>query len=107
MTPGNPTKLSIYMNHAVRGTAEDIDFIMQDLNDSMSFAGSRFIDYALGLVASPEGVARITYYLFEGSQIQRNYCTLFFNRRCEKGDWELVKKAFSMGLIDAKQAFSK
>jgi hypothetical protein len=81
--------------------------MLKDLNSEMSFKDSRFIDYALGLVTSPAGVERIVYHLFNGTQIQRNYCTLFFNRRCETGDWALVKKAYVMGLIDRQQAFSK
>jgi len=70
------------------------------LNGDMTFTDSRFIDYALGLVKSSEGVERIKQYLFKGTQIQRNYGTLFFNRRSEKGDWDIVKKAYMMGLID-------
>ena len=85
----------------------DIDLIMKDLNENMTFADSRFIDYALGLVRSTEGVERIKHYLFKGTQTQRNYSTLFFNRRSEKGDWDIVKKAYMMGLIDEIQAFSK
>jgi hypothetical protein len=103
----NESKLAHYIRLASNGTSNDVDRIMKDLNNDMTFPESRFIDYALGLVESGEGVDRITHYLFEGTQIQRNYCTLFFNRRCEKGDWEKVKKAYDMGLIDAKQAFSK
>jgi hypothetical protein len=95
------------MRLALNGTSNDVDLIMKDLNNDMTFADSRFIDYALSLVKSAEGVETISRYLFEGTQIQRNYCTLFFNRRCEKGDWDMVKKAYTMGLIDEKQAFSK
>jgi hypothetical protein len=107
MPQKNKSQLACLIELAVTGTANDIDLIMQDLKDDMSFNDSRFIDYALSLVESAEGVERISHYLFKGTQIQRNYCTLFFNRRCEKGDWELVKKAYSMGLIDEIQAFSK
>jgi hypothetical protein len=101
------SKLAYYMELASNGTASDVDLIMENLIDEITFVDSRFIDYALSLVESSEGVERIAHYLFEGTQIQRNYCTLFFNRRCEKGDWEKVKKAYDMGLIDSKQAFSK
>jgi hypothetical protein len=51
-----------------------------------------------------EGTARIEHYLFHGTQMQRNYCTLFFVR---KDEWKVVKKAYAMGLIDRAQAFSK
>lgn len=80
---------------------------MKALNNDVTLAESKFIDYALSLVSSPEGVKRIREFLFNGTQIQRNYCTLFFCRRCEDGDWEVVKKAYNLGLIDARQAFSK
>ena len=101
------TRLEYYIALATSGRAEDIDSIMDRLTDQMTFAESRFIDYALGLVESSEGMKRIAEYLFDGTQIQRNYCTLYFNRRNEKEAWMLVKRAYSLGLIDARQAFSK
>jgi hydrogenase maturation factor len=107
MTKKNTSKLEYYIKLAVNGTENDIDLILNDLNDDMTIRDSKFIDFALGLVKTTAGVERITEYLFTGTQIQRNYCTLFFNRRCEKGDWVLVKKAYTMSLIDEKQAFSK
>ena len=103
--PGKDTsKLQHYINLAERGTAEDIDIIMKDLSPDITLADSKFIDYALGLVESADGIAAISGYLFNGTQIQRNYCTLYFNRR---GEWGIVKKAYQMGLIDEIQAFSK
>ena len=101
------SKLGYYIDLAKTGTAKEIDLLMTDLNHGMSFADSRFIDYALGLVNSAKGVERIKHYLFNGTQIQRNYSTLYFNRRCEPGDWEIVKQAYQTGLIDEIQAFSK
>ena len=101
------SKLSYYMDLAKNGTAKDINLLMAGLNRSMSFADSRFIDYALSLVNSTDGVERIKHYLFKGTQIQRNYSTLFLNRRCDPGDWEIVKKAYQADLIDETQAFSK
>ena len=107
MADKNTSMLAYYISLAQKGSARDVDLIMLGLNDNVTFAESRFIDYALGLVKSDEGAERIGWYLFNGTQIQRNYSTLFFNRRCQKGDWEKVKKAYSMGLIVAIQAFSK
>ncbi len=101
------SKLEYYIGLAKNGTPKDVDLLMAGLKRSMSFADSRFLDYALGLVTSTEGVERIKQYLFKGTQIQRNYSTLFFNRRSEPGDWEIVKKAYQAGLIDETQAFSK
>jgi hypothetical protein len=65
---------------------------------------TRYVDFSLGLVTNEMGIARIKHYLFNGSKIQRNYSSLFFNRR---GDWEIVKKAFQLGLIDEIQAFAR
>ena len=107
MIPENTSRLAYYIKLAVSGTAAEIRLILAELNAEMTFADSRFIDYALSLVTSHEGVETIRAYLFEGTQVQRNYCTLFFSRRCAKGDWETVKQAYRMGLIDQKQAFSK
>ena len=89
---------------AENGDPADIDFIMQNLNHESTFAMTRYVDFALGLVTSTEGIGRIEHYLFNGSQIQRNYASLFFNRR---GDWEIVKKSFHQGLIDEIQAFAR
>jgi hypothetical protein len=89
---------------AENGDPNDVDFIMQNLNSESTFAMTRYIDFSLGLVTNEKGIARIEHYLFNGSQIQRNYSSLFFNRR---GDWEIVKKAFHLGLIDEIQAFAR
>jgi hypothetical protein len=67
-------------------------------------AESKFIDFALGHVNSDEGIKTMEYYLFHGTQIQRNYCTLYFGRR---GEYLIIRKAYDEGLIDAKQAFSR
>lgn len=92
------------IDKAESGTAEDVDFIIKHLDKSSTFAMTRYVDFAMGLVENMEGIARIEYYLFNGSLIQRNYCSLFFNRR---GDWEIVKKALKHGLIDETQAFAR
>ena len=89
---------------AEKGEPSDIDFIMQNLSAETTFEMTRYVDFALGLVINEEGITRIEHYLFNGSQIQRNYASLFFNRR---GDWEIVKKAYNQGLIDEIQAFAR
>ena len=86
------------------GKSEDVDFIMDHLNESSTFAMTRYVDFALSLVENHYGISRIEYYLFNGSLIQRNYCSLYFNR---KGDWLIVKKAFNQGLIDEIQAYAR
>lgn len=96
--------LDRYIRLAQAGTCVSVDMILADINMDMSIALSKIIDYSLSFVQSDEGVERMAYYLFHGTQIQRNYCTLYFNRR---GDWRLVRQAFEQGLIDEIQAFSR
>jgi len=96
--------LGLLINKAEHGSPADIDFIMANLTINSSLPMTRYIDFALGLVNNNLGINRIEFYLFNGTQIQRNYSSLFFNR---KGDWEIVKKAYNMGLIDEIQAFAR
>jgi hypothetical protein len=86
------------------GRADDVDYVIYHLNGSSTIAITRFADYALSLVENPDGIDRIKYHLLNGTQMQRNYCSLFFNR---KGDWDIVKNAFLAGKIDAIQAFAR
>ena len=87
-----------------RGTAGDIDQVMACLEEGIDLPETKVIDYYLGTVNRFEGMKRIEHYLFEGSQIQRNYAALFFVRI---NDWKLVNKAYRQGLIDYVQAYSK
>jgi DNA-binding MarR family transcriptional regulator len=87
-----------------RGSAPDIDRVMSLLHEKADLPTTKIIDYYLGTVRSEEGTARIEHYLFHGTQMQRNYATLFFARR---DDWPLVNQAYSMGLIDYVQAYSR
>lgn len=98
------TILQHYIGLAQEGTRASIGEIMQHLDASMTLAESKLIDFALGHVCSAEGVRIMEYYLFQGTQIQRNYCTLYFIRRDEH---RIIRQAFDQGLIDAKQAFSR
>jgi hypothetical protein len=98
------TILQYYIGLAQEGTKASIDEIMKHLNENMTLAESKFIDFALGNVDNDEGVKIMEYYLFHGTQIQRNYCTLYFGRR---GEYLIIRKAYDEGLIDAKQAFSR
>ena len=97
-------KLQSYIEAAIKGSASDIDFIMSTLTTQSSLATTRFIDYALSLVESDEGIEQIRHYLFHGTLIQRNYASLFFNRL---GEWKCVKEAYEQGLIDEIQAFAR
>ena len=98
------TILQTYIGLAKEGTAASVGEIFRHLTKQMSLAESKFIDFALGHVESVEGVAAMERLLFHGTQIQRNYCALYFGRR---GDYDIVRKAYDLGLIDAKQAFSR
>ena len=86
------------------GSPEDIDTVMSFLDETANIPITKIIDFHLGTVGSTEGIRRIEYYLFHGTQMQRNYCTLFFARR---GDWRLVKSAYERGLIDYIQAYAR
>lgn len=97
-------KLKDLIDRAIIGGPGDVDYILQHLESNPSLAITRFVDYSLSFIDNEAGRSRIEFYLFKGSQIQRNYCSLYFNR---KGDWPLVKKAFDQGLIDETQAFSR
>jgi hypothetical protein len=97
-------ELGELIDKACAGGASDVDFIMGKLRADVSFATTRFVDFALSWVERSDGVARIKYYLFNGNLMQRNYASLFFNRR---GDWKYVKQALDSGLIDELQAYSR
>lgn len=96
--------LTYYMEHAQKGTKASVDLVMRNLNWNMTLAESKFIDFALGQIETEEGLAVMKNYFFHGTQLQRNYCALFFSRR---GDHKLVKEVYDLGLIDDKQAFSR
>ncbi len=97
-------KLGELIERAERGRADDVDYIMEHLTMEATLAMTRYVDYALSLVENAEGVKRLEHYLFRGTLIQRNYSSLFFNRRL---DYDIVKQAFDEGLIDEIQAFAR
>ncbi|MBK7096398.1 MAG: hypothetical protein IPH57_15600 [Saprospiraceae bacterium] len=97
-------KLGELTDRAENGTAEDVDFIMSYLNKDTSLVITRFVDFSLGLVEKSEGISRIEYYLFNGTLIQRNYSSLYFNRRY---DFDIVIRAYKGGFIDEIQAFAR
>lgn len=86
-----------------RGKEQDIDEVMFILSEA-DLPETRAVDFYLGKVMKDSGLERLEYYLFNGTQIQRNYCTLFFARRNE---WKLINKAYDEGLIDYLQAYSR
>lgn len=90
-------------HHCLRGEAANIDAVMGIL-ETADLPTTKAVDLYLGRVTKPCGIKRIEEYLFSGSPIQRNYCTLFFARR---DDWHIVNRAYKEGLIDWLQAYSK
>ncbi len=92
------------IDRAVNGQVDDVDFIVGHLTPDVTLSTTRIVDYALSLVETDSGVERVEFYLFNGTQIQRNYATLFLSRR---GDWDVVNRAFSQGLIDEIQAYAR
>lgn len=97
-------KLQKLIDRAEIGNGGDVDYILSHLTIDSTLAMTRYVDFALSLVENENCVSQIEYYLFNGSLIQRNYCSLFFNRRC---DWDIVNQAYKQGLIDEIQAFSR
>ncbi|MBN2444382.1 MAG: hypothetical protein JXJ04_23670 [Spirochaetales bacterium] len=97
-------RLKHFSQIARRGTIEDVDILFSQLNEHADIPLTKIIDLCIGLVKSEEGLERIQYYLFSGTQMQRNYATLCFARR---NDWDLVNKAYRLGLIDYIQAYSR
>ncbi|MBN2278990.1 MAG: hypothetical protein JXQ65_00255 [Candidatus Marinimicrobia bacterium] len=96
--------LKEFIEKAENGLKEDIDFIMSHLHIESTLVMTRYVDYALSLVENEIGVRQLEHYLFNGSLIQRNYSSLFFNRR---GDYDIVVRAYKEGKIDDIQAFAR
>ena len=96
--------LEYYVALAKQGTKDAVHTIMKKINKNMTIGESKIIDFALGHIDTPEGVDAMKHFLFSGTQIQRNYCALYFGR---KEEYMLICKAYEQGLIDARQAFSR
>jgi len=109
-TPGQdsrqdaPLKLDDLKQRAGTGRAADVDYLMDHLDTSLTFSRCKLIDYALSLVSADEGRDRVRHYLFNGSQIQRNYAALYFKRR---GMSQILDEAVRRGCIDSAQAYSR
>jgi len=89
---------------AHRGDKASIDILINALSASDPLQ-VRVADYALGLVESVEGVARIRHHLFRAPlAVQRNHAALYFKRR---GLRDILEEALEAGAIDAVQARSR
>jgi hypothetical protein len=97
-------KLGELIEKAEHGSELDVDYIMSHLTNDSSLAMTRFVDYAFSHIENPDGIKCLEHYLFNGTQIQRNYSSLFFNRRL---DYNIVLRAFKEGRIDEIQAFAR
>ena len=97
-------ELGDLIEKAEHGSELDVDYIMSHLTKESSLAMTRYVDYALSLVENLDGIKRLEHYLFKGTLIQRNYSSLFFNRRL---DYEIVQQAYKEGRIDEIQAFAR
>ena len=97
-------KLGELTTRGLSGSKSDVDYIMGQLLSFSSVAITRYVDYSLSLVDNPAGFERIKFYLFNGTQVQRNYASLYLNRL---GEWEPVKEAYEKGLIDEIQAYGR
>lgn len=86
------------------GTTADVDSLMSRLHAETDFTTTKLVDFALSQVETEEGAGHIRYYLFNGTQIQRNYAALYFKRRAEIG---VLHQAVVQGKIDELQAFSE
>ena len=99
----HPSRYDHFRALGLAGAAHDVDALMHALGAHDDLATSRLVDFALGLVDTREGTARLRHYLFHGAPIQRNYAALYFKRR---GRTALLEEAVAQGKIDAVQAFS-
>lgn len=87
-----------------RNNKAGVDTLMEILNPNVSLVDTKRIDFYLGLMDSKESISRIIYYLFQGTQMQRNYSTLYLARR---NIWRPINIAYRKGLIDYRQAYSR
>lgn len=77
---------------------------MKHLDPKVTLIETKMIDFFLGQMTSNIAIHRVIFYLFNGTQIQRNYSTLFLAR---KNIWKPINEAYQKGLIDYKQAYSR
>ena len=96
-------KFQDYVDIGLSGTKADVDLLMGYLTEGADLLRLKLVDNALTLIRTAEGRNQIQYYLFHGTDIQRNYAALYFKRR---GFMDIVHKAYTKGLLDKDQALS-
>lgn len=87
----------------IDGNVDDINKVM-DILKNADLPITRAVDFYLEFLQNQDGIDRLEYFLFNGTLIQRNYCTLYFARR---NCWDKVNRAYDLGLIDKIQAYSR
>ena len=97
-------RLKDYVQLGESGLAKDVDQLMAYLHEKTTLLTIKMVDNALNLVNTREGKICLRYYLYHGTEIQRNYAALFFKRR---DDLETVEAAFAAGKLDERQAYVK
>jgi hypothetical protein len=100
----NANRYDVFKEMGKQGTARNVDIMMRSLEEDPSSSPHKLVDYTLGLVRKKNGKERIKYYLFNGTQVQRNYAALYFKRLNQT---EILAEAVKLGCIDRVQAFSK
>ncbi len=93
-----------FVSVGASGTAGAVDFLMEALATQDDIATTRLVDYALSRVETVEGFDRLHYYLFNGTQRQRNYAALYFKRLDEFG---LLLEAMAQGKVDSLQVLNR
>lgn len=93
-----------FISYYKRNDSKGVDGLMKHLTSRITLVDTKRIDFYLGLMDSEQSISRVIHYLFKGSQIQRNYSTLYLARR---NIWKPVNQAYKEGLIDYKQAYSR
>ncbi len=99
-----PLSLTQLEQKARSGKTVDVDVLLGSLHINQNFLRCKLVDYALGLVSTPEGRERIRHFLFNGNKIQRNYAALYFKRL---GAGHILDEAVEKGCIDTTQAYAE
>jgi pimeloyl-ACP methyl ester carboxylesterase len=86
------------------GHSEGVDQLMGALAEYGDLPTLKLVDFALGLVNTPQGSERVRHYLFNGSTVQRNFAALYFKRR---GNSRVLGTAVAEGAIDTTQAYAE
>jgi pimeloyl-ACP methyl ester carboxylesterase len=100
----DPGRYDAFVALGMAGQPQDVDQLMRALAEQDDLPTLKLADFALGLVNTPQGSARVGYYLLNGSVKQRNYAALYFKRR---GNQLVLSQAFAKGVIDQAQAYSE